>query len=433
MLLRSNSLFCNELQDFSHGKKPTYELRAPTELLQIAYRSRVDRLFKAWENKARPPARAANHHELNLNEKLAMSTRQCCRPRFFDRPRLTPHVAPRHRSRRLAGLARLGGNVLLDGPGGRLGHVLQLELEPGGPANRRYSASSSPSDPFAHRRTAGSGDTAQIANGGTANVTTSGPVCGALSIGTAAGNGTLQVLSGSLAISGSAYVGDSGAGGLVQSGGVVSVANSAALFVGYNSGSAGNYNLEWRPSGGRHAVDRLSRRGQLHANGRHQFRREPTRPRLGLAHAGELYIEQYRPVVRRQRMGRHERFDQLHAEWRHAQRGRLPLRQRRQLRPQRRALSVGADEYVGFGQSAVFNQSGGTHQVTSGGLNLGLNGTTGTYNLGGGMLVVSQLNPGSGQAVLQLQRRNPAGRRAVGDEHADDAGRQRGDAGHRRQ
>ena len=350
-----------------------------------------------------------------------MSTRQCCRRCFFDRP---PYAA-----RLLLGVAlalSLGpvvprGIVLLGGPDRRLGHALQLELEPGRPANPRSLRPHHPKPddapivdatpqfsfpsillPAPHLRPRPAATRRKIANGGTANVTTSGPVCGALSIGAAAGNGTLQVLSGSLAISGSAYVGDSGAGGLVQSGGVVSVADSAAMFVGYNNGSAGNYNL----SGGLLAAGTqwIGYRGEAsftQTGGTNSAANQLvlgwdaptpvsyTLSNTGLLSAGNEWVGMSGSTNFTQSGGTHSVAGFLFVN---AANYGLSAG----------LLSVGADEYVGFGQSAVFNQSGGTHQVTSGGLNLGLNGTTGTYNLGGGLLVVSQLNPGSGQAVFNF-------------------------------
>ena len=76
-----------------------------------------------------------------------------------------------------------------------------------------------------------SSGTADIFNGGTATVTTTGDVCSSLSLGNSAGSGTIQTTGGSLAVSGttvtSGYlaVGYSGRGNFTQSGGTTSVSN----------------------------------------------------------------------------------------------------------------------------------------------------------------------------------------------------------------
>ncbi len=57
----------------------------------------------------------------------------------------------------------------------------------------------------------GSSSTAYIVNGGTANVTTIGAICGTLSLGNSAGSGSVQMTGGSLS-TGYQLVGDSGIG-----------------------------------------------------------------------------------------------------------------------------------------------------------------------------------------------------------------------------
>ncbi len=59
----------------------------------------------------------------------------------------------------------------------------------------------------------------------------------------------------------------------------------------------------------------------------------------------------------------------------------------------------GGGEYVGYGGTGTFNQSGGTN-TTYGGVSLG--GSSGTYNLTGGLLVISSLTQGSGLAAFNF-------------------------------
>ena len=80
---------------------------------------------------------------------------------------------------------------------------------------------------------------AYITNGGTANITTMGPTCYTLSLGSTAGSGTVQMTGGAFNAAGGAYVGDSGTGTFTQSGGT----SQASLFLGYNSSGSGTYNL----------------------------------------------------------------------------------------------------------------------------------------------------------------------------------------------
>ena len=87
-----------------------------------------------------------------------------------------------------------------------------------------------------------SNDISYITNGGTAAVTQLGETCGTLSLGSGAGNGTVQMTGGSLAATSYEYVGFSGTGAFTQSGGTNNC-GSGGLYLGYNSGSRGSYNL----------------------------------------------------------------------------------------------------------------------------------------------------------------------------------------------
>jgi fibronectin-binding autotransporter adhesin len=84
-----------------------------------------------------------------------------------------------------------------------------------------------------------SSDRAYIANGGTANITTSGDACGTLLLGGIAASGTVIMSDGSLSTS-AQYLGNSGTGSFTQMGGL-NLAGSLSLAV--NSGSIGSYNL----------------------------------------------------------------------------------------------------------------------------------------------------------------------------------------------
>jgi fibronectin-binding autotransporter adhesin len=85
-----------------------------------------------------------------------------------------------------------------------------------------------------------SSSNAVIANGGTANVTQLSETCRTLSLGSGAGSGSVQMTSGSLSTS-YQLVGDSGLGTFSLAGGTNSIASF--LYVGNGIGSSGTYNL----------------------------------------------------------------------------------------------------------------------------------------------------------------------------------------------
>ena len=86
-----------------------------------------------------------------------------------------------------------------------------------------------------------SSGTADIVNGGTASVTTTGDACWCLSLGSTAGSGAIQMTGGSLNIIYETYVGWSGVGTFTQSGGTNNI--SDYLCLGYNSGASGTYSF----------------------------------------------------------------------------------------------------------------------------------------------------------------------------------------------
>ncbi len=86
-------------------------------------------------------------------------------------------------------------------------------------------------------------DTALIANGGTAAIGLSTANCASLDLGNP-GTGTLQMSRGNLFANYFEYVGSSGTGTFNQSGGINSANyTSGGLYLGYNSGASGSYNL----------------------------------------------------------------------------------------------------------------------------------------------------------------------------------------------
>ncbi len=85
-------------------------------------------------------------------------------------------------------------------------------------------------------------DIAYVSNGGTVNVTQLGEICYTLSLGSSAGNGTIQMTGGSLSAYLYEYVGDSGMGSFTQSGGTNGGANFG-VYLGNNAGSSGGYSL----------------------------------------------------------------------------------------------------------------------------------------------------------------------------------------------
>ena len=87
-----------------------------------------------------------------------------------------------------------------------------------------------------------SGETTYISNGGTVNISLTGEKCGLFYVGNAAGeSGFVNQTAGNLSSSSSEYIGFSGVGCYVQSGGTNYMTNH--IYMGYNTGSSGNYSL----------------------------------------------------------------------------------------------------------------------------------------------------------------------------------------------
>ncbi|MEI8375853.1 MAG: autotransporter-associated beta strand repeat-containing protein [Planctomycetota bacterium] len=87
-----------------------------------------------------------------------------------------------------------------------------------------------------------SNDTAYIINDGTANVTSIGPTCRTLFLGSSAGSGTVQMTGGSISVASSEVVGSSGT--FTQSGGVNRIADrNGSIYVSGDAANGGRYNL----------------------------------------------------------------------------------------------------------------------------------------------------------------------------------------------
>jgi autotransporter-associated beta strand protein len=237
-----------------------------------------------------------------------------------------------------------------------------------------------------------SSDDAYIVNGGTANVTAAGAAANNLCLG-GTGGGTVQVSGGTLTIGSSAYIGAGGTGAVGQSGGLVSLVNtssSAAIYLGYDPGSLGSYNLggglltapcEWLgyqggasfvQTGGTNAAA-----NQVVINWNSTSPVSYTLEGSGLLSTGNEWLGMGGSASFTQSGGTHTTSGYLFMD-------------AASYYLNSGLLSVGADEYVGFGQTAVFTHSGGTNQVLNGsGIIVGASGGNGIYNLTGpGLLSV---------------------------------------------
>jgi fibronectin-binding autotransporter adhesin len=84
-------------------------------------------------------------------------------------------------------------------------------------------------------------DNAYITNGGTANITHLGQTCGTLLVGNGTGSGSVQMSGGSLSVTSAQYVGATGNGIFVQSGGTSTIGGT--LVLSQSAGSDGTYRL----------------------------------------------------------------------------------------------------------------------------------------------------------------------------------------------
>ena len=89
-----------------------------------------------------------------------------------------------------------------------------------------------------------------IQNGGTANITTTGPVCFALSVGDTTGSGTVQMTAGSLSVNSYEYIGVYGTGTFNQSGGTNTLSGGQTVDIGLYIGGGSLYSGTYNLSGG---------------------------------------------------------------------------------------------------------------------------------------------------------------------------------------
>ena len=207
------------------------------------------------------------------------------------------------------------------------------------------------------------GNNAYIVNGGTTSVTSSGPICGNLTLGTTAGAGALQLLNGSIGANGSDYVGSSGAGTFIQSGGTN---YCYSLSLGTNLGGSGEYDLV----GGQLSADSDEIGG--YGNG-------------AFVQTGGTNSPQSDVYVGSQGSGSYSlggsgvftSSDVLQIAFYHGGSGTFSLSGSARLSAR--------GELIGVNGPGVFTQSGGTNTCQS--INFGFGG--GTLNLDGGLLTVT--------------------------------------------
>ena len=220
---------------------------------------------------------------------------------------------------------------------------------------------------------AGGNINADVYNGGTVTITQSGEGCGALLLG-GSGGGTVQMTGGSVYSSygsnGAQYIGNSGTGTFIQSGGtdLASGGLSASINLGCTPGSIGTYDLSGNGqvsiSGGRTASLCIG------ASGTGNFMQSGGMTSINSDFGASLYLGSAS-----------------------GSNGTYNLSGTGQLLTL--CQNDNAFEYVGYSGTGSFNQSGGTHSVTSndaydghyGYLYFGYNaGVSGTYSLTGGQL-----------------------------------------------
>lgn len=251
-------------------------------------------------------------------------------------------------------------------------------------------------------------DDATIDNYGTANVTQSGETCHQLYLGYSPGaSGTVQMTSGSLG-SDRQYIGHSGTGTFTQSGGSNTL--NSFLYVGRDSGSSGLYSL----SGGSLFVSKSERVGYYGTGTFTQSGGTNTMCEdLILGHksgssgtyilsGGSLhsYICQHIGPAGTgdfiQSGGTNTIEYKLYLAFDPSGIGCYTLSDG--------WLSIKAGLYVGYSGTGTFTQSGGTNVLRLGKpLDLGYwSGSSGTYNLNGGTLILSSISSGSGTAAFNF-------------------------------
>ena len=201
---------------------------------------------------------------------------------------------------------------------------------------------------------------ADIYNGGTATITTTGDACSSLYLGNATGSGSVQMTVGSLTVNGNAVVGYSGTGNFTQSGGTNTI--TSELDLGNGSGSNGTYSLS--------GSGRLSTSGEdVGDSGAGNFAQSGGTNAI----SGMLWLGYWSSGSGTYSLS----SGSLYVPW---------------------------SESVGNGGTGNFTQSGGTNTISDE-LDLG-SGGSGTYSLSGG-----SLSAGGGEDVgngVRGTSRNPA-------------------------
>ncbi len=248
-----------------------------------------------------------------------------------------------------------------------------------------------------------------VINYGTANVTQSGEVCAYLYLGDSLGNsGTVQMTSGSLHTT-RQKIGHSGTGAFTQSGGNNTLDYS--LYLGYNFGSSGTYNLSgtgslfansdervgyygtgtFTQSGGTNTMCKNLTLGHksgssgtyiLSGGSLHSYNCQHIGPAGtgDFTQSGGTNTIEYKLYLAFDPSG--IGYYTLSDGW----------------------LSIKAGLYVGYSGTGTFTQSGGTNVLRPDKpLNLGYwSGSSGTYNLNGGTLILSSISSGSGTAAFNF-------------------------------
>ncbi len=266
-------------------------------------------------------------------------------------------------------------------------------------------------------------DNAWIVNGGTANVTQLGETCGTLSLGSSAGSGAVQMAGGSLSERGYEYVGSSGTGTFSQSGGTNTIIETepTGMYVGYNAGGSGAYNLSgsgllttsmqyvgysttgnFNQTGGTNTINSTASGGGIYlgynagGSGAYSLGGGQLLAQ-GWSYGARGYIG-YSGIGSITQSGGLAQFNdsssaKLYLGYNSTSNGSYNLGGGQLLVS---GVTVGGVEYVGYSGAAVFTQSGGTNGISGGAncLYLGYNaGSSGAYNLSGsGLLSVAGIS-----------------------------------------
>jgi autotransporter-associated beta strand protein len=260
-------------------------------------------------------------------------------------------------------------------------------------------------------------DDAYIQNNGTATITQYNAYCRSLYLGDSGigKSGTIQMNGGSLYVSVHSYVGYSGTGTFTQTGGTHAGGTNSlsALYLGYNSGSSGAYNLSntgllsavyeyigfsgagtFTQTGGTNSTSLYPHLSlQLGYN-------TGSSGTYDLSGTGQLSadfedIGGYGTGTFTQTDGTNSITTDLYIGDGFGSRGTYNLSGTGRL--------YASGEYIGRSGTGTFTQTGGTNSTGYYGIYLGYNSiSSGTYNLTGGTLILKSLGKGSGTAAFNF-------------------------------